>query len=99
MPAARDSLQAAPDPERVNQSPREYADSDEPISSSEADSAVAEEEDDMDSQSSDFLEREMPRFQYQPPACFCNGGAFCQKHQGQEIAATGLIKLLRKQFA
>ena len=78
--------------------PRHMSDYDASLSSSDDGSAVADDSDELDSQSSAFLEKEMPRFPHQAPACFCNGGSFCKKHQSKAISAVGLLNLLQKQF-
>lgn len=52
----------------------------------------------MNSNSSEFLNYEMPAFEYQTPACFCNKKGLCQKHQVKPLSTTGLLRLLKKQF-
>lgn len=89
----REKLNIGSDVDEVTRSPGANTDTEEQASFS-----GSSDEEDLDSQSSDFLAKEMPRFQYQPPACFCNGGAYCQKHQGKEVSAPALVRLLKRQF-
>ena len=56
------------------------------------------EEDEFDSDDTEFLHKKIPGITLQKPACFCNGGAYCENHQGNEPKMMGLIKLLTNQF-
>jgi len=50
----------------------------------------------MDSNDSQFLFKVIPPIEAQHPACFCQLGAHCDKHQGKEPNAVEIIKLLEK---
>ena len=56
------------------------------------------EEDEFDSDDTEFLHKKIPGITLQKPACFCNNGAYCENHQGNEPKMMAMIKLLTKQF-
>lgn len=52
----------------------------------------------MDSNDSQFLFKVIPPIEKQYPACFCEQGNHCPKHQGKDPQTVDIIKLLEKQF-
>jgi hypothetical protein len=45
-----------------------------------------------------FFFKEIPAIKKEYPACFCNAGALCEKHQGEDPTILNTIKLLQRQF-
>jgi len=58
-------------------------------------SSKSDEDEKYDSNDEDFLMKQIPPYQPEFPACFCEGGKHCEQHQGREPTVKQIVKLLK----